>query len=366
VGRLGRNYSAERHSGHRSNPGRDTQQVPYKEGPSSTTPSQIASWCLAGIALLLILHLHLVPALLAGLLVYELVHVIAPLMQRNLSSDTARIVAVVILSTLIVGLLTAAGVGAVAFLRGDTGNLPMLLQKMAEILEGGRSTLPAWIMNHLPTNPEQLRETLARWLREHSPQLQLVGKETGRAIAQVLIGMIIGAMISLREALSMRSDKPLARALGERVIRLGDSFRQVVFAQVRISAVNTMFTGIYLVVVLPLFGVHLPFTKTLILITFLVGLLPVIGNLISNTVIVIVSLSHSLQIAIASLTFLIVIHKLEYFLNARIVGTQIKARPWELLIAMLVMEAAYGLPGVAAAPIYYAYVKRELVDRGLI
>jgi hypothetical protein len=32
-----------------------------------------------------------------------------------------------------------------------------------------------------------------------------------------------------------------------------------------------------------------------------------------------------------------VIHKLEYFLNARIVGIQINARAWELLIAMLLI-----------------------------
>ena len=38
-------------------------------------------------------------------------------------------------------------------------------------------------------------------------------------------------------------------------------------------------------------GIHLPLIKTMIAITFLVGLLPVIGNLISNTVIVVVSLS---------------------------------------------------------------------------
>jgi len=61
-----------------------------------------------------------------------------------------------------------------------------------------------------------------------------------------------------------------------------------------------------------------------------------------------------------------VIHKLEYFLNARIVGTQINARPWELLVAMLVMEAAFGAGGLIAAPIYYAYLKDELLDRGLI
>jgi len=37
-----------------------------------------------------------------------------------------------------------------------------------------------------------------------------------------------------------------------------------------------------------------------------------------------------------------------------------------LLPAMLAMEAAFGLPGVVAAPIYYAYAKRELADRGLV
>ena len=64
--------------------------------------------------------------------------------------------------------------------------------------------------------------------------------------------------------------------------------------------------------------------------------------------------------------FLILIHKLEYFLNARIVGGQIEARTWELLVAMLVMEAAFGLQGVIAAPIFYAYIKRELIYLRLV
>jgi hypothetical protein len=104
---------------------------------------------------------------------------------------------------------------------------------------------------------------------------------------------------------------------------------------------------------------HLPLTKTLIVLTFLLGLLPVIGNLMSNTLITIVGLSLSIWVAVAALGYLIVIHKLEYFLNARIVGGQISAKSWELLLAMLVFEAAFGLPGVAG-PIYYAYLKSEL------
>src|SRR6185295_10286497 len=125
-------------------------------------------------------------------------------------------------------------------------------------------------------------------------------------------------------------------------------------------------TAIYLLLVLPQFGVNLPFTKTLIAVTFLAGLLPVIGNLISNTAIFLVSLSHSFVIAAASLGYLVVIHKLEYFLNARIVGTRINAKAWELLIAMLVLESAFGVWGLIVAPLIYAYVKLELIEEGLI
>jgi predicted PurR-regulated permease PerM len=135
---------------------------------------------------------------------------------------------------------------------------------------------------------------------------------------------------------------------------------------VRISALNTVLTAIYLTLVLPLFGIHLPFLKTMVAVTFLVGLLPVIGNLISNTVIVLVSLSVSPTIAMGSLAFLVLIHKLEYFVNARIIGARIRARSWELLLAMLVMDAAFGIPGLIAAPIYYAYLKEELTSRGLL
>jgi predicted PurR-regulated permease PerM len=139
-----------------------------------------------------------------------------------------------------------------------------------------------------------------------------------------------------------------------------------VFAQVKISSVNTVLTGIFLLVVLPIFHVYLPLSKTLVVATFVFGLLPVVGNLITNTLIFVMGLSISPLVAVAALAYLIVIHKLEYFLNARIIGGQISARAWELLIAMLFMEAVFGAPGLIAGPIYYAYLKRELKAAGLI
>jgi predicted PurR-regulated permease PerM len=117
---------------------------------------------------------------------------------------------------------------------------------------------------------------------------------------------------------------------------------------------------------MPAFGIRLPFSKTLVVLTFVFGLLPVVGNLISNAMVFISALSISLPTALIALLYLMLIHKLEYFLNAQIVGTRIKAHAWEILLAMLVFEAAFGLSGVIAAPIYYAYLKSELKQAALI
>ena len=330
------------------------------------TRSEYVSWILAALALLFTLRLHLLPALIAGLLVYELVHVLAPLFARHMTTRRAKAAAIVVVSLFVVGIVSTASFGIVVFMKGEGGSLSALLAKMADIIEDSRSTLPAWVVEFLPRNAQGVRDTLSLWLREHASELQLIGKETGHALAQVLIGMIIGAMVSLRDALGDAERAPLARALAERIFRLGEAFRRIVFAQVRISALNTFFTAIYLVGVLPFFGVHLPLTKTMIVVTFLAGLLPVVGNLISNSVIVIVSMAHSPQVAFSSLGFLVLIHKLEYFLNARIVGGQINAKAWELLTAMLVMESAFGIAGLVAAPIAYAWLKDELAALRLI
>ncbi len=328
--------------------------------------ARLASWILAAFALLLALLLHLLPALLGGLLVYELIQLVAPYLARRLPSGRGHLAAFLLLSVLAVGLVTAAVVLIIAFFRSDAGSLPALVQKMADILESSRQSLPAWMVESLPPSVDALKEIVVHWLRNHAAEVQLAGKEVVRGFVHLLVGTVIGAIMALREVTSVHERRPLAASMIERAHRLADAFRRIVFAQVRISAINTVFTALYLMVALPLLGIHLPFAKTLVVITFLVGLLPVIGNLISNSVIVIVSLANSIHVAFASLAFLVVIHKLEYFLNARIVGARIAAQAWELLAAMLVMEAAFGIPGVIAAPIYYAYAKRELADGGWI
>ena len=328
---------------------------------------EIAAWLFAAAAIPAVLALHLLPALLAGLLVYELTHALAArLPKHGVLNGRQKMIAVILLVSLVVLLVTAAIFGAIGFFRSDAGSLTVLLGKMAEIIEGSRERLPQRLAELLPANAELIKQSIGRWLREHGKELQILGKEAGHAAAHLLIGIVIGAMVAVREVCVERPNGPLAAALTERIRRFGDAFRRIVFAQVKISAVNTTFTAIYLALILPLLGIHLPLIKVLIVVTFITGLIPVLGNLLSNIVIVVVSLSHSLEAAVASLAFLVTIHKLEYFLNARIVGAGVGAKAWELLLAMLVMEALFGLPGVVAAPICYAYLKGELVDRGLI
>ncbi len=325
------------------------------------------SWLLAALFLLLVLKLKLLPALLAGLVVYHLVHFVAArLAIARLSGKLTKILSVVLVSGLVITLLVAGIIGMLAFLRSESGGPAAFLGKLAEILETSRSSLPEWVYSTLPRDADELKAHLAGWLREHSGELQIWGKEAGHVFAHMLIGMIIGAMLSLREVVAEEVRKPFVAELGERTANLSAAFRDIVLAQAKIAAVNAFLTWIYLGVVLPLTGVKLPFAGTLVIATFVAGLIPIIGNILSNTAIVIVSLGHSFQLAIASLLFLIGIHKLEYFLNAKIVGSQIHAKAWELLTAMLIMESAFGISGLVAAPIYYAFLKSELKESGLI
>ncbi|GGI19014.1 AI-2E family transporter [Oxalicibacterium faecigallinarum] len=326
----------------------------------------IASYILAALALLLVLHLGLLAALFSGLLVYALVQLIAPHLGKKLVGRRARMFVVALLSAAIVTALTALIWGGVTFLRSDAGSMQVLLRKMADVLEATRGQIPDWLAAYVPVDAEALRTMIVNWLHAHAIEARTIGATAGRILAHILIGMIIGAMAALFDTTTTPAYRPLAAALHARVVTLHNAFSNVVFAQVRIAAINAILTGIYLLVILPLCGVELPLRKTMVVVTFLVGLLPVVGNLVSNTILVVIGLSHSLHIALISLVFLIGIHKLEYFLNARIIGHHINARTWELLAAMLVMEAMFGIPGLIAAPVFYAYIKRELSDRGLV
>lgn len=323
-------------------------------------------YLLTALLLWLVLELRLLPALFAGLLTYVLINALAQILQRLLPGVRAHGFVVAVLAVIVVSGLTVAIAVVIQSVGRENGGVAAIFERLTPLIERARSQLPATISASLPDSAEELRSVCIEWLRIHASQLQLAGKQAVRTIGQLFIGIMLGAMLALYTSRERAVGGPLSMALNERSAGFVIAFRDVVFAQTKISAINTLLTGIFLLVVLPLFGVHLPLIKTLVAATFILGLLPVIGNLLSNVLIAVVAMSISFWVAVAALAYLICIHKLEYFLNARIVGRQIRARAWEMLIAMLLMETVFGMEGLIAAPIYYGYLKRELAGAGLI
>lgn len=316
--------------------------------------------------LLTVLPLHLLGCFISGFVVYELVNGLTPYFQKIIRGERARWLVVALISTLVVSVLILAVMGIVTYLLHDVRNPEVFNSKVSQLLSDAQSRLSPVMLHYLPANLEELQREFIQWMREHVVMLQTAGKNAAHTFVTMLVGMILGAIISLQRGGGEDQHAPLKNDLMQRMRLLSQSFRNVVFAQFQISLINTVLSAVFLFGVLPLFHIHLPLSKTLVVFTFVCGLLPVVGNLISNTVICIVGLSISLWVGAIVLAYLIIIHKVEYFLNARIVGTSINAKSWEVLLAMLIFESAFGLPGVVAAPIYYAYLKSELKDARLI
>ena len=72
-----------------------------------------------------------------------------------------------------------------------------------------------------------------------------------------------------------------------------------------------------------------------------------------------VGFTLSPRMALISLIFLVVIHKLEYFLNSKIIGSRIKNPMWLTLIGIVVGEKLMGIPGMILAPVVLHYIKVE-------
>jgi predicted PurR-regulated permease PerM len=323
-----------------------------------------ASYILAALAVPLVLHFHLLPAVFAGLAVHVLTGKLARRLPANWSGWAYEI-ALGALSIFVISGLIGVSLGLWSFMHGD-GGMAALFTTLASTFEKLRNIFPTSIANALPDTVEDFREPLAEMLREHGQKISAVGIAGAKTLAHVVLGMVIGGMTALHKFKGIERWQPFSAALFARFGALAEAFDKIVFAQVKISAINTCLTALYLLVILPLCGVRLPLLTVLIPFTFIVGLLPVVGNLISNTVIVLISLGVSAGLALASLVFLIIIHKLEYFTNARIVGGEVQASAWELLCSMLVMEAIFGMAGLIAAPVFYAWLKAELKVKNVI
>jgi len=334
--------------------------------PTETTPElerlRLRSIVVASVALLGVLYLHLLSALFAGLAGFVLYRRVRDFTAAAQGSWRRRALRWIMVSLAVAGLALLFAAGAELLFK--SGGLGRLMDLVADTLDQLRATAPGWVVDRLPESADAVQHAVSGWLREHSGEVQRWGGEALKVLVHIILGLAIGLMAATaaRNAGAHPVRRPLIQLAQERMLQLANAFGDVFSAQLRISLINAALTALYLLVLLPALGYRVPLAPTLVGFTFFGGLIPIVGNLLSNSAITIAALTVSVWIGVASLVFLVLIHKLEYFLNARIVGGRTNVPTSAMLASMLVLESAFGIAGLVAAPIYCAWLTRELRD----
>lgn len=328
-----------------------------------TQPRVASPAVLHGISLgatLLLLFLVLSAGMIPGLLALGVGYLLAQwLASTRISQRLGRYGPK--LAALLVGLLplllfagVAMGAGsAVGSLRGEFDGL---FEKLVSVLNNWRALLPEFLAAKVPSD-SGVHDLLVEQVKNSAGLLATLGKTWLGGLVQVIVGVIVGVLLVLD---GQPRELGLARAIRERATIFIETFRSIVTAQFVIALINTAFTALYLFVLLPVVDVNMPYALALTLLTFVAGLLPIVGNLLCNVVLTLVSLSVGPGVALASLSFLILVHKLEYLINSAIVGGKTNISVWEMLLAIFIGEILFGVAGLVAAPLFYAYFKREL------
>lgn len=346
---------------------------------------KIFIYIIISLTLLGILHYHMLPFMFSMLITYISIEnsnkLIIYLKNKNnklskdekyLNKNNINLFSTISIILVVVTIISMIGIGLYKLINSE--NLSLMINKLSLILEETKQNqqIPQFITNYIPQNTVEIKNQLINLIKDYGNQITSVSKNGIKAFVYILIGIVVGAMISFHvqdlknKNIKIESYPYFKKTLIEKINGFKISFNNVFIAQFKISLLDTFLTGIYLYIALPIFGIEIPFKFIVLIIAFIVGLIPVVGNLISNTIIIILSLGISVYVALSSLIFLVVIHKLEYFLNAKIIGSQIKATAWELLIIMIISERIFGISGLIVAPIYYAYIKSEMEKCKLI
>lgn len=311
-----------------------------------TTPTRI-SYAILALTLVLAGWLHFAAPLLAVLFSVFVLNKL--LFVRN------KWLAIALFVLVIAGISYAA----VHFIRASVVALPKIAEtSIPSVLEWAEARGIQLPFADYPSLKELALETV----KEQGRSLSLFARGATSTFVLVLIGVVIAINLFLNgefdlDRASHRMKNNLytlcCDAIAVRFRFFYTSFATVMGAQIVISLINTLLTAVFA------FVVQLPYAPVVIGVTFLCGILPVVGNLISNTIIVCIAFTVSPKFALIALVYLVVVHKLEYFLNSKIVGRRIGNPVWLTLIGLIIGEKLLGLPGMILAPVVLNYIRLE-------
>jgi predicted PurR-regulated permease PerM len=209
------------------------------------------------------------------------------------------------------------------------------------------------------TDLDDLKEAAPAMVRQSLGTLGNFAKIATKEFVMLVAGVVIAIGIFVNRFPQVPSQANLyahyESMIFSRFSAFYESFERVMGAQLIISLVNTVATSIYL-----LSSSMRVYAGLLIPLTFICGMLPIVGNLISNTLIIGIAFGLvSPSAALGALIFLVVIHKMEYFLNSKVIGSRIRHPMWLTLIGLILGEYLMGIPGVILAPVILSFLKLE-------
>ncbi len=269
-----------------------------------------------------------------------------------------RWVAVALFLILILGVSYGAG----RFINATVRALPQIAERSIPSII---SAAERWNIELPFTDFQSLKATALETVKEQEHYLRNFANFARHATTMLVLA-IIGVVVAITLFLNSRLDLDYAshrvpnnlyalccEEVSSRFAEFHRSFATVMGAQITISAINTVLTAIFVL------AIRMPHAPILIGMTFLCGLVPVIGNVISNTIITAVAFTVSPKTALFALGFLIAVHKLEYFLNSKIIGDRIRNPVWLTLLGLIIGERLMGVPGMILAPVVLNYIRME-------
>jgi predicted PurR-regulated permease PerM len=253
----------------------------------------------------------------------------------------------------------AIGYGLFFFSRKAYKDLPDIAEKTIPAVVGYAEKRGI----ELPfTDYDSLKTLAVKSVQEKFANVGRYARTAVFQLAMLFVGLVVAVSLFLNASWQMEGDPHavqgslyslVSQEIALRFRTFYHSFATVIGAQIAISLINTALTSVFL-----LWNGY-SYAMVIIVLTFLCGLLPIIGNLMSNTLIVGVGFTISPQMAFFALIFLVAIHKLEYFLNSKIIGDRIKNPMWLTLLGLVLGEKLMGIPGMILAPVVLHYIKVE-------
>jgi predicted PurR-regulated permease PerM len=240
--------------------------------------------------------------------------------------------------------------------------------RLAAVVKETRETLPTRIAAlrehplflelepHLP-DPDQLVESA----QHYASNVAKSAAEVGHLLISALIGLVLAIVYFLDEARlrQFRDSLPSGSLFGT-LTRWGEYVAEAVSLTVQLQFIVAACNAVLTLPVLWLIGV--PHVPMLMLLIFVSGLIPVVGNLISGAVLSVVAYQTKGFFGVGlfiGLTF--VLHKVEsYFLNPRLAARHVPLPGFVLILSLIAWEHLLGFVGLFVS-FPFLYVTGKLI-----